>query len=287
MQRRPLLLSSAGQSCERRERAKQAAHRTTKLQAIMKILCMLSGDSTHLLMTAWVETNASHKEDWPPLPEGALMVAEVKRRVDDCNLPQEDLNILLEPATAEERQIWLEAWSLYCEWECGNKVVKVNMAKGVAVPGRLVYIYFRQEMTKNDECVPPDVLELARQYLAKHEKDSTRRSWVCRWRQRWGFGVKALPSHKLECAEITRRKVIISNITEARFATRRPNLFWRRSARFLGAPRAPQMAAQLGSEPAHALLGSRRELGLACLAPISRGARRSRTLEASLVRWCR
>ena len=29
---------------------------------------------------------------------------------------------------------------------------------------------------KNDECVPPAVLELARQYLAKHEKDSIRRS---------------------------------------------------------------------------------------------------------------
>ena len=159
-----------------RQGRKQAAHRTAKLQAIMKILCMLSGGSTHLLMTTWVETHASHKEDWPPLPEGALMVAEVKSRVGDCSLPQEDLTILLEPATAEERQIWLEAWILYCEWECGNKVVKVNMAKGVAVPSRLVYTYFRREMTKNDDCVPPDVLELARQYLARHEKNSIRRS---------------------------------------------------------------------------------------------------------------
>ena len=215
------------------------------------------------------------------------MVAEVKSRVDDCNLPQEDLNILLEPATAEERQIWLEAWSLYCEWECANKVVKANMAKGVAVPGRLVYIYFRQQMITHDESVPSDVLELARQYLAKHERDSTRRSWVCRWRQRWGFGVKALPSHKLECAEITRRKVMLSNITRARFATRRPVLFWRRSARFWGAPGAPQKAAQLGSGPAHVLLGIGRQLDLACLAPISRGARRSPSLEANLVGWCR
>ena len=31
-------------------------------------------------------------------------------------------------------------------------------------------------MTKNDERVPLDVLELARQYLAKREKDSIRRS---------------------------------------------------------------------------------------------------------------
>ena len=99
----------------------------------------------------------------------------------------------------------------------GVNMAKVSMAKGVTVPGRLVCIYFRQGMTKNDECVPPDVLELARQYLAKHEKDSTRRSWVCRWRQRWGFGVKALPSHKLEFTEITRRKVEISKIRRTRF----------------------------------------------------------------------
>ena len=97
-----------------RDGKKQAAQRTTKLQAIMKILCMLSGGSTHLLMTAWVEKNASHKDEWPPLPEGAMMVAEVKSQVCDCELPQEDINLLLQPATNEERQIWLEAWSIYC-----------------------------------------------------------------------------------------------------------------------------------------------------------------------------
>ena len=55
-------------------------------------------------------------------------------------------------------------------------MAKVSMAKGVAVPGRLVYIYFRQKITKNNEYVPPHVLEVARQYLAKNEKDSIRRS---------------------------------------------------------------------------------------------------------------
>ena len=190
-----------------RDGEKQAARRITKLQAIMKILCMLSGGSTRLLMTAWVEQTTSHKDEWPPLPEGELMVAEVRTQVCDCKLAQHDMNFLLEPATIEERQIWLEAWSLYCEWQCANKIIKLNMVKGVAVPGSLVYTYFCQQMTRNDDFVPPGVLELARQYLAKQEKDGTRRSWVCRWRQRWGFGVRALPSRKLQCAEITSRKV--------------------------------------------------------------------------------
>ena len=203
----------------------QAARRTIRLQGIMKILCMLSGGSNHLLMTAWVEAHASHKEEWPPLPEVALMVAEVKSQVGDCQVSQADMNMLLEPAAAEERQIWLEAWSLYCEWQCANKVVRMNMAKGVAVPGLVVYIYFSQEMTQNDDSVPPDVLELVRQYLARHEKASTKRSWVCRWRQRWGFVVKALPSRKLQCSETILRKVKISDITRARFSSRRTSLF--------------------------------------------------------------
>ena len=59
----------------------QAAHRTSRLQGIMTILCMLSGGSNHLLMTAWVEAHTKHKEEWPPLPEAALMVAEVKTQV--------------------------------------------------------------------------------------------------------------------------------------------------------------------------------------------------------------
>ena len=266
---------------------KQAARRTTKLQAIMKILCMLSGGSTHLLMTAWVETHANHKKDWPPLPEGALMVAEVKRQVDDCTPPPEANNIIFELATAEERQIWLEAWCLYCEWECANKVVRLNMAKGVAVPGPLVYTYFQQEMTNNEFGVPPDVLKQARQYLATHEKDSTRRSWVCRWRQRWGFGVKALPSRKLECSEITRRKVIISNITRARFATRRANLFWKSSACVWGRLALPNGSAGPGAGP-HALcweIGGGAGTGLACA--YFQGRQAPPKLEASLVRWCR
>ena len=142
------------------------------------------------------------------------MVKEVKSQVCDCKLPQEDMNFILDPATLEQRKIWLEAWCLYCEWGCANKVARVNMAKGVAVPSQLVYTYFCHELIQNDHLVPPEVLKLAHQYLATHDKDSTRRSWVCRWRGRWGFGVKALPSHKLEFTEITRRKVEISKLGE-------------------------------------------------------------------------
>ena len=163
----------------------------------------------------------------------------------------------------------------------------MNMAKGVAVPGRLVYIYFRQEMTKNDDCVPPDVLELARQYLATHEKDSTRRSWVCRWRQRWGFGVKALPSRKLECSEIIRRKVIISNITRARFPTRRPNLFWRRSACVWGRLALPKWLRRSRCGPACALLGNRGEAGTGLAGACFQGRQALPDLEASLARCCR
>ena len=74
-----------------RDGQRQAEQRTKRLQDILKILCMLSAGSTHLLMTAWVEKNANHKDEWPPLPECELMVADVKSQVGDCLLSQVEL----------------------------------------------------------------------------------------------------------------------------------------------------------------------------------------------------
>ena len=87
--------------------------------------------------------------------------------------------------------------------------------------------FFYQELAKNVDHVPPEVLELARQNLATHAKDGSRRSWVCRWRQRWGFGVRALPSRKLEFSEIISRKAKNLNIVRARFCLRRLRPFWK------------------------------------------------------------
>ena len=88
--------------------------------------------------------------------------------------------------------------------------------------------------------------------------------------------MKALLLRKLECSEIIRRQVIISNITRARFSTWRPILFWRRSACIWGRLALPKRCAGRGAGQRARCCRTGGNLGLAWRAPISRGGSRSR-----------
>ena len=176
---------------------------------VMRVLFMLSGGSKHLMEAAWAQSLTSKRKQCQYFEKSDHLFDCIRKELEHETLSQCQLNFLLEPATLYDQKTWFEAWLFYSEWRTAWRIVGFNMNQGVAVQGDMVYISFVQALTTELESVPSAVGELTRKYLAGQQTAGCRRSWISRWRDRWGFGFKTMPSRKLGFENETSRKVKI------------------------------------------------------------------------------
>ena len=85
----------------------------------------------------------------------------------------------------------------------------MNLAQGVPVPSQVLLSKANELMLEQDEEFPRSTQPLAQKWV--HQRAQTLQfNWLCLWRQRWGFSVRAMAS----------RNFLLESTLQARVAQR-------------------------------------------------------------------
>ena len=135
------------------------------------------------------------------------------RDLDADPIAAEHREFLFRPVARKAVKQWFKVWTLYVEWRLATATVHMNLEQGVPVPSHVLLAKAHELMLEQDEEFPRSVQPLAHKWV--HQRAQTLQlNWLCLWRQRWGFSVRAMAS----------RNFLLESTLQARVAQRATGL---------------------------------------------------------------
>ena len=118
------------------------------------------------------------------------------RDLDADPIAAEHREFLFRPVARKAVKQWFKVWTLYVEWRLATATVHMNLDQGVPVPSHVLLAKAHVFVLEHDDEFPRSVQPLAQKWVQQRSQ-TLQFNWLCLWRQRWGFSVRAMASRNL------------------------------------------------------------------------------------------
>ena len=190
---------------------KKLSAKESKALKWLQVLWLLSGGHPHLMRCAWAihQQRVTDIMAWGTADPEEIWL-HVGRQLEDNSLTQAGLDFLLEPTSKEDLEIWYRAWEFCAEWKLARSAISLNVTRHMVAPPAFLHEEFRKYFTTGQVGVPESVLARCDEVLLNRCEDNAKSMWLTRWRRKWGFQHKHLPSFgQIGCAEISDKVILV------------------------------------------------------------------------------
>lgn len=206
-------------ACKRKRDREQAkvTQAWTETARLLTVVCILTEARRHPMAVAWDVQRARWCSLWGQVEvEDEDLRRHIITQLELDAWTSEESEFLFHPTSTAQVALWFRAWTLVVEWRLAVDTIHTNTEKHMAIPARHLHDQAGRLMLDPAAELSEGVRALAHAWF--HQRTQNAKDiWLCKWRKRWGFTVRALPSRSIMLETELRTRVLKRTIETCPF----------------------------------------------------------------------